>query len=78
MKLCNPFSEQEEEVLRVELEKKYALFARQEKKGEEPTIMERTRANIKNLQNYIHNSWNCYLREFLFSLWTCLSEVEAM
>jgi hypothetical protein len=54
MKLCNPFSEQEEEVLRVELEKKYALFARQEKKGEEPTIMERTRANIKNLQTRKH------------------------
>jgi len=44
----------EEEVLRVELEKKYALFARQEKKGEEPTIMERTRANIKNLQTRKH------------------------
>ncbi len=54
MKLCNPFSEQEEEVLRVELEKKYTLFARQEKKGEEPTIMERTRANIKNLQTRKH------------------------
>ncbi|CAK9272361.1 unnamed protein product [Sphagnum jensenii] len=44
----------EEEVLRLELEKKYVIFARQEKKGEESTMTQKTKAIIKNLQTRKH------------------------
>jgi hypothetical protein len=45
---------QEEEVLRLELEKKYVIFARREKNGEESTMTEKTKAIIKNLQTRKH------------------------
>jgi hypothetical protein len=41
-------------VLRLELEKKYVIFARQEKKGEESTMTQKTKAIIKNLQTRKH------------------------
>jgi len=41
-------------VLRLELEKKYVIFARQEKKGEESIMTQKTKAIIKNLQTRKH------------------------
>lgn len=41
---------QEAEALRIELERKYALFRNQDAKNEDQTIIDKTRANIKALQ----------------------------
>lgn len=42
--------EQEAEALRIELEKKYALYRNQDAKGEDQLSIEKTRSTIKALQ----------------------------